>query len=56
MKLERDANCDEAVWCKTVSGYAYLTIGLFYRSPNLNEEDKAKMQNSIKEVSKGNVS
>ena len=40
-KLEREAVCDEAVWCKIVSGNTKLTsIGLVYRSPNINEEDK----------------
>ena len=30
-----------------------LTIRLVYRSPNINEEDNTKIQNAIKEVSKG---
>ena len=38
IKLEREADCDEAVWCKIVSGNSKLTIGLVYRSPNINEE------------------
>ena len=45
--------CDEAVWCKIVSGNSTLTVGLVYRSPNVNEEDNTKIQNAIKEVSKG---
>ena len=53
IKLEREANCDEAVWCKIVSGNSTLTVGLVYRSPNINEEDNTKIQNAIKEVSKG---
>ena len=53
IKLERDVYCDEAVWCKIVSGNSKLTIGLVYRSPNINEEDDTKIQNVIKEVSKG---
>ena len=53
IKLEREADCDEAVWCKIVSGNAKLTIGLVYRSPNINEEDNTKIKNAIKEVSKG---
>ena len=39
IKLEREADCDKAVWCKIVSGNSKLTIGLVYRSPNINEED-----------------
>ena len=53
IKLEREADYDEAVWCKIVSGNSKLTIGLVYRSPNINEEDNIKIQNVIKEVSKG---
>ena len=53
IKLESEADYDEAVWCKIVSGNKKLTIGLVYRSPNINEEDNTKIQNVIKEVSKG---
>ena len=42
IKLEREADCDEAVWCKIVSGNSKLPIGLVYQSPNINEEDKKK--------------
>ena len=53
IKLEREADYDEAVWCKIVSGNSKFTIGLVYRSPNINEEDTTKIQNAIKEVTKG---
>ena len=53
IKLEREADCDEAVWCKIVSGNSKLTFRLVYRSPSINEEDNTKIQNAIKEVSKG---
>ena len=53
IKLEREADYDEAVWCKIVSGNSKLTIGLVYRSPNINKEDNTKIQNAIKEVRKG---
>ena len=49
IKLERKADYDEAVWFKIVSRYSKLTIG----SLNINEEDNTKIQNAIKEVSKG---
>ena len=48
-----EADCDEAVSYKIVSGNKKLTIGLVYRSPNVNEDDDTKIQNAIKEVSKG---
>ena len=53
IKLEREANYDEAVWCKIVSRNSKLTTGLVYRNPNINEECNTKIQNAIKEVSKG---
>ena len=52
IKLEREADYGEAVWCIIVSGNSKLTIELVYRSPNINEEDNTKIQNAIKEVSK----
>ena len=36
-----------------VTGNSILTIGLVYRSPNINEEGNRKILNAIKEVSKG---
>ena len=36
IKLEREADCDEAVWCKIVSRNSKLIIGLVYRIPNIN--------------------
>ena len=53
IKLESEADYNEAVWCKIVSGNSKLTIGLVYRNPNINEEDNTTIQNDIKEVSKG---
>ena len=43
-------------WCNIVTGNSTnstLTIGLVYQSRNMNEEDNRKLQNAIKEVSKG---
>ena len=47
---------DEAVCCNIVSENSELTIGLVYRSTNINEENNTKIQKAIKEVSRGNVS
>ena len=33
IKLESEADYDEAVWCKIVLGNKKLTIGLVYQSP-----------------------
>ena len=37
LKLEREADCNEAVWCKIVTGNSILTDGLVYRSPNIKK-------------------
>ena len=36
IKLEREADFDEAVWCNITTGHSTLTIRLVYRSPNIN--------------------
>ena len=51
IKINKEADCD--VWCNIVKGNSTLTIGLVYQSPNINEDDNTKIQNAIKEVSKG---
>ena len=53
IKLEREANCDEAVWCNIATGNSTLTIVLVCQSPSINEEDQRKFKNTIKEGSKG---
>ena len=53
IKLEREADCDETVWCKIVSRISTLTIGLVYRKPSINEGDNTKIQNAIKEGNEG---
>ena len=52
-KLEREAYCDEAVWCNTFTGNSTLAIRLDYRSQNINEEVNTKIQNATEEMSKG---
>ena len=42
IRAEKTPDCDEAVWCKIVTGNSTLTIGLVYRSPNRNKEDNTK--------------
>ena len=50
--LEKEAECEEAVWCNIVTGKSTLTVGLVYRSPNISMEENEKIHNAIKEVSK----
>ena len=43
IKLEKEAECEEAVWCKIVTGKSTLTVGLVYRSPNISMEENEKI-------------
>ena len=52
IKLEKEAECEEAVWCNIVTGNSTLTVGLVYRSPNISIEEKEKVHNAIKGVGK----
>ena len=52
IKLEKEAECEEAVWCNIVTRNSTLTVGLVYRSPNISTYENEKIQNAIKEVSK----
>ena len=38
--------------CNIVTGNSELTVGLVYRSSNINIEENEKAQNAIKEVNK----
>ena len=52
IKFEKEAECEEAVWCNIVTVKSTLTVGLVYRSPNISMEENEKIHNAIKEVSK----
>ena len=51
IKLEKEAECEEAVWWNNVTGNSTLTVVLVYRSPNISIDENEKVQNAIKEVS-----
>ena len=42
IKLEKQPECEEAVWFNIVTGNSTLTVGLVYRSPNISMEEKEK--------------
>ena len=37
--IKREADCDEALWCIIITEKSTLTIGLVYRSPNIDKDD-----------------
>ena len=54
VQLQEEADCNEAIWCKLVTGYTTVTIGVVYRCPNITKQNNEKIHNDISEVSKGN--
>ena len=53
LQLNEEADCNDAIWCKLVTGYTTVTIGVVYRCPNITNKNNEKMHNAISEVSKG---
>ena len=53
VQLQEEADCNEAIWCKLVTGHTTVTIGVVYRCPNITKQNNEKMHNAISEVSKG---
>ena len=54
VQLHEEADCNEAIWCKLVTGHTTVTIGVVYRCPNITKQNNEKIHNAISEVSKGN--
>ena len=53
VQLQEEADCNEAIWCKLVTGHTTVTIGVVYRCPNITTQNNEKIHNAIREVSKG---
>ena len=53
VQLSEEADCNEAIWCKLVTGHTTVTIGEVYRCPNITKQNNEKIHNAISEVSKG---
>ena len=51
--LSEEADCNEAIWCKLVTGHTIVTIGVVYRCSNITKQNNEKIHNAISEVSKG---
>ena len=48
--LSEEADCNEAIWCKLVTGHTTVTIGVVYRCPNITKQNNEKLHNAINEV------
>ena len=53
VQLEEEADFNEAIWCKLVTGHTTVTIGVVYRCPNITKQNNEKMHNAVSEVRKG---
>ena len=51
VQLQEEADCNEAIWYKLVTGHTTVTIGVVYRCPNITKENKEKIHNDISEMS-----
>ncbi len=52
VQLPEQANCNEAIWCKLVTGHTRVTIGVVYRCPTITKQNNEKIHNALCEVSK----
>ena len=52
VQLQEEADCNEVIWCKQVTGHTTVTIGVVYRCPNITKQNN-EIHNAISEVSKG---
>ena len=53
VQLQEEADGNEAIWCKLVTGHTTVTIGVVYRYPNITKQNNETTHNAISEVSKG---
>ena len=53
VQLWGEADCNQVIWCKLVTGHTTVTIGAVYRCPNITKQNNEKIHNAISEVSKG---
>ena len=53
VQLQEEADCNEAIWCKSVTGHTTVTIGVVYRCPNITKQNNENIHDAISEVSKG---
>ena len=47
VQLKEEADCNEAIWCKLVTGHTTVTIGVVYRCPNITKQNNEKLHNAI---------
>ena len=53
VQLSEEADYNDAIWCKLVTGHTTVTIGVVNRCPNITKQNNEKIHNVISEVDKG---
>ena len=53
VQLQDEADCNEAIWCKLVTGHTTVTIGVVYRCSSITKQNNETIHNDTSEVSKG---
>ena len=53
VQLSEEADCNEAIRLKLVTGHTTVTIGVVYRCPDITKQNNDKIHNDISEVGKG---
>ena len=53
VQLSEEADCNEVIWCKLVTGHTTVTIGVVNRCPNITKQNNETTHNAISEVIKG---
>ena len=46
VQLQKEAYCNEAIWCKLVTGHTTVTIGVVYRCPNITKQNNETIHNT----------
>ena len=53
LQLQEEADCNKAIWSKSVTGHTTVTIGVVYHCSNITKQNNEKIHTAISEVSKG---
>ena len=53
VKLQEEADSNDAIWCRLVTGHTTVTVGVVYRCPSITKQNNDTIHNAISEVSKG---
>ena len=53
VQLQEEADSNEVILCKLVTGYTTVAIGVVYRCPNITKQNNETIHTAITEVTNG---